>query len=1108
MRPTVATQPGDEPPPPAEQRDDLVSSRSKKPVLEHGKKQVATSTEHAAVQPGSAEMGVLALEKDEEAVPAPELGSSSGDAKEDSGGAGNETDVEDEDGEGDDSGGTGDSGSRGQSRRRGADGGVPAGGAAMYPFPSTEGHAAGSAAHLHYHHLHRRHSSNSHAPPSSAEVLLSSATSASSAADDDYSEGRHVKRRRLKSLELAQVPRLKRVGALGISVHSDDDIDDPAVSGLDTIERRPELRRGDSTTDTRETDLGISSGEFKTVGNGSPLNPKRRRPVADATFRGVVDELVLQNRQLRDRLKRYEAGNVSTDLKHERLFEIRFFEGLPPCVPFSHVKLLDLTKIDLLSEKRFEVEDYLTRYVQDYARASMQPDYFDLADPAMPPERRAGDLDTAVLAGPSNSGVEPVSFSGTGHGMRLPAAPKQLPTIPLPPLDLPPIDDPAEQDVAREIVVALEDLFRTSLVRTSRARSPPTQFPDAKKAAALNASNESYFANLLAHDFLSQGFVYLNLAITMGQLHRFNVTVTFVQRAIKHFSDRLELSEDGGRIRWKGPRDEVPQAQGDALVEGVLQHDSPAAMDADGASSSNNALSRDSGSRDPSSKETVLSGSSGAASSSRDPSSRGTNLFDQSVAPSSRTGETSQPSLGRNSAPQQDKETRPVRPAASVLQPPHRQQTAAQPTQAPRSPVRAQLQPQPRDSQASKVVQVSSPSQRGGAADSSIDTSDKLSVANLEHHNQGQFERELRHEAGSSTQSRKLSAATGPPRDGAGALVFYGNGLFCSDLTKEEDGPVTPPALPEARRASLLADGILGAAGGQHESDRPSGPTTGTTGSSNTTDTDAAMLEVEDGRASSSLARDAASSEQDGSGGSSLKRLRMSGMTPNLPADFFTLIVQTRHPSKRDASAALPTPDTPGDALPTRAPSFSCIPPEAKRPRLASTPSVEIVSTREIYHDAKILSRKPIGLEFLEEESASHDGNKRLHNEEYGHLLTSSNLAKHALAGPASHSHAPPPPAYLPPTPSPPHDDYLLSLASSSHAWAPPQAGFHSSRSPTTGVVASKDRSTRPARPHARSTGVRFGHAESTTTTALSTGDERPISLDDFVDFASPRRQR
>ncbi|GAA6008399.1 uncharacterized protein JCM10292_007659 [Rhodotorula paludigena] len=1089
MRPTVATQPGDEPPPPAEQRDDLVSSRSKKPALEHGQQQVATSTEHAAVQPGSAGMGATALERDEEAVPAPELGSSSGDAKEDSGGAGNETDVEDEDGEGDDSGGTGDSGSRGQGRRRGADGGVPAGGAAMYPFPSTEGHAAGSAAHLHYHHLHRRHSSNSHAPPSSAEVLLSSATSASSAADDDYQDRRHVKRRRLKSLELPQVPRLKRIGALGISVHSDDDIDDPAVSGLDTIERRPELRRGDSTTDTRETDLGISSGELKTVGNGSPLNPKRRRPVADATFRGVVDELVLQNRQLRDRLKRYEAGNVSTDLKLERLFEIRFFEGLPP-------------------EKRSEVEDYLTRYVQDYARASMQPDYIELDDPAMPLERRAGDLDTTVLAGPSNSGAEPVSFSGTGHGMRLPAATKQVPTIPLPPLDLPSIDNPAEQDVAREIVVALEDLFRTSLVRTSRARSPPTQTLDAEKAAALNASNESYFANLLAHDFLSQGFVYLNLAITMGQLHRFNVTVTFVQRAIKHFSDRLELSEDGGRIRWKGPRGEVQQAQGDALVEGALQHDSPAPMDADGASSSNNALSRDSGSRDPSSKETVLSGSSGAASSSRDPSSRGTNLLDQSVAPSSRTGETSQPSLGRSSAPQQDKETRPIRPAASVLQPLHRQQTPVQPAQTPRSPVRAQMQPQPRDSEASKIVQISSPSHRGGAADSSIDTSDKLSVANLQQHNQGEAERELRHEAGSSTQSRKLSAVAGPPRDGAGALVFYGNGLFCSDLTKEEDGPVTPPVLPEARRASLLADGILGAAGGQRESDRWSGPSSGPTGSSHSTDTDAAMLEVDDGRASTSLARGAASSEQDGSGGSSLRRLRMSGMTPNLPADFFTLVVQTRHPSKRDASAALPTPDTPGNALPTRTPSFSCIPPQAKRPRLASTPSVEIVSTREIYHDAKTLSRKPIGLEFLEDESASHDGNKRLHNEEYGHLLTSSNLAKHALAGPASHSHAPPPPAYLPPTPSPPHDDYLLSLASSSHAWAPPQAGFHSSRSPTTGVLASKDRSTRPARPHARSSGVRFGHAGSTTTTALSTGDERPIGLDDFVDYASPRRQR
>lgn len=38
------------------------------------------------------------------------------------------------------------------------------------------------------------------------------------------------------------------------------------------------------------------------------------------------------DRELRDRLKRYEAEGVPTDVKQDRLFEIRFFDALPPCV--------------------------------------------------------------------------------------------------------------------------------------------------------------------------------------------------------------------------------------------------------------------------------------------------------------------------------------------------------------------------------------------------------------------------------------------------------------------------------------------------------------------------------------------------------------------------------------------------------------------------------------------------------------------------------------------------------------------------------------------------------------------------------------------------------
>ena len=50
----------------------------------------------------------------------------------------------------------------------------------------------------------------------------------------------------------------------------------------------------------------------------------------------------------------------------------------------------------------------------------------------------------------------------------------------------------------------------------------------------------------------SKGWVYLNLLMGMAQLHTINVTASFVKKAIRNFSERLELSEDAQKIRWKG----------------------------------------------------------------------------------------------------------------------------------------------------------------------------------------------------------------------------------------------------------------------------------------------------------------------------------------------------------------------------------------------------------------------------------------------------------------------------------------------------------------------------------------------------------------------------
>ena len=48
------------------------------------------------------------------------------------------------------------------------------------------------------------------------------------------------------------------------------------------------------------------------------------------------------------------------------------------------------------------------------------------------------------------------------------------------------------------------------------------------------------------------GWVYLNLLISMAQLHTLNVTPEFIRHAIADVSAKFELSTDGTKIRWRG----------------------------------------------------------------------------------------------------------------------------------------------------------------------------------------------------------------------------------------------------------------------------------------------------------------------------------------------------------------------------------------------------------------------------------------------------------------------------------------------------------------------------------------------------------------------------
>lgn len=50
----------------------------------------------------------------------------------------------------------------------------------------------------------------------------------------------------------------------------------------------------------------------------------------------------------------------------------------------------------------------------------------------------------------------------------------------------------------------------------------------------------------------ADGWIYLNLLVNMAQLHIINVTPDFVRSAVTDVSEKLQLSRDGKKVRWRG----------------------------------------------------------------------------------------------------------------------------------------------------------------------------------------------------------------------------------------------------------------------------------------------------------------------------------------------------------------------------------------------------------------------------------------------------------------------------------------------------------------------------------------------------------------------------
>ncbi|GAA5948575.1 hypothetical protein JCM21900_005178 [Sporobolomyces salmonicolor] len=432
--------------------------------------------------------------------------------------------------------------------------------------------------------------------------------------------------------------------------------------------------------------------------------------VSEASFRDIVDDLTLQNQELRARLKQFESAKVPKNLRKERLFEVRFFESLPKA-------------------QRREIEAFLTDYVQTISTnsndtsgtsssrafcttdepsdepsnepATSAPDQTESTSSAgatlrslrssekkalarkaaqagwgadvisagsvhgsqsgsgsrsgsgsgkanggrssrrrgsgsptnarcvphvkqsqesltVPTSPSTNDLDPPpllrrpadvfpterdVLAAPSFSGIEPRSYTGTGHEMRIsdPTAKNRKRTRPASSHDdgLAMADrnfdgperlrlalstrdsfdahaSPDPETLEHLIVEMIERLFLGSLPTEHHSSSSPDSSPptnplqsDPFPLPAHSSTNTQYLRTMITSDeaHTHGGWLYLNLISTMAALHRLNVSVSTIRHALRTKSQLIEVSEEGNKIRWRGPEKKPSRKQKNGVEE-------------------------------------------------------------------------------------------------------------------------------------------------------------------------------------------------------------------------------------------------------------------------------------------------------------------------------------------------------------------------------------------------------------------------------------------------------------------------------------------------------------------------------------------------------------
>lgn len=416
--------------------------------------------------------------------------------------------------------------------------------------------------------------------------------------------------------------------------NSNNDVQTNSVSYMN--DEPPYLMRNTSSSETPpQARLG------QHVANGSCSNSLQVRAEllrlgtegdSSEEYRGVIDDLTVENKKLKRRLKKYERLH-DAHTKDEKLFEVRI-HGMP-------------------AEKKRELEEMLRKFAtglgQDTAAKFPANGYEGL--PAMLSKQQSKTADSAYasMSASAQGGSSAQSGSGSMHKDATPSLASrqqnvrsflhhQFPEGLMPQPNMATMSErskkklvvrrleqifagkgagavglqhsqqqqevsqtaaradrsaiearggTARQDGLREAHIMREDAELTKqgspmeapndqllLGKTERrdfADQLPGPSPNEQRPtrpldldpdrAQVPADNIWYMRHLgfsprdprsLISPEEGHGFVYLNLLISMAQLHTINVTPDFVSKALSEFSDKFEISQDGRKVRWKG----------------------------------------------------------------------------------------------------------------------------------------------------------------------------------------------------------------------------------------------------------------------------------------------------------------------------------------------------------------------------------------------------------------------------------------------------------------------------------------------------------------------------------------------------------------------------